>query len=64
MRFVIIGFILTLIQTVFITLKLAGAVLWSWWVVLIPFWIVLPVILIVIYFAIRLRNTSWEDLMR
>ena len=63
MRFIIIGFLLILIQTVFITLKIVNAILWSWWVVLIPVWITLPIILIVIYFAIRLRHDSWENLM-
>lgn len=29
----------TVVQTVFIILKLTGLVDWSWWVVLIPLWI-------------------------
>lgn len=31
--------ILTVLQIIFIVLKVAGLVAWSWWVVLIPLWI-------------------------
>lgn len=42
--------LLDVILVVFVILKLAGVVTWSWWVVLIPLWIGL--ILIIIYIVI------------
>ena len=44
--------ILTVVQIVFIVLKLIHVIKWSWWVVLIPFWIGLGFTLI--YVAILL----------
>lgn len=32
-------FILTIAQAVFLTLKLSSVVMWSWWIVLVPFFI-------------------------
>lgn len=42
--------LLDVILVVFVILKLAGIITWSWWVVLIPLWIGL--ILIIIYIVI------------
>ena len=36
-----IGLILIILQVVFLVLKFADLVVWSWGVILIPFWIVL-----------------------
>lgn len=37
--------VLGVIQIVFIILKLVGVISWSWWVVLIPLWITIGLIL-------------------
>ena len=42
-----IGF-LGLLQIVFIVLKVTGLITWSWWMVFIPLWIELSIILIVL----------------
>lgn len=39
---------LTILQVVFIVLKLCGLIDWSWWAVLIPFWISLALIALII----------------
>ena len=39
---------LTILQVVFIVLKLCGLIDWSWWAVLIPFWIGLALIVLII----------------
>lgn len=43
-----IGELNTVIQTVFIILKLVGAIGWSWWWVLTPLWVGLILTLIVL----------------
>lgn len=40
--------ILGVLLIVFIVLKLVGVVTWSWWVVLIPLWIEIGLLIIVI----------------
>lgn len=40
--------ILGVLLIVFIALKLVGVVTWSWWVVLIPLWIEIGLLIIVI----------------
>jgi len=42
-----IGF-LGLLQVVFIVLKVTGLITWSWWMVFIPLWIELSIILLVL----------------
>ena len=42
-----VGF-LGLLQIVFIVLKVTGLITWSWWMVFIPLWIELSIILIVL----------------
>ena len=39
--------VLGVIQIVFIILKLVGVISWSWWVVLIPLWITIGLILFI-----------------
>lgn len=39
---------LSLLQIVFIVLKVTGLITWSWWMVFIPLWIELSIILIVL----------------
>ena len=41
--------ILTVVGVVFIILKLANLVDWSWWVVLIPFWFQLAFIFLMLF---------------
>ena len=36
------------VQIVFIILKLAGLISWSWWIVLVPLWITLFLLLIAV----------------
>lgn len=40
----------------FVTLKLAGVIAWSWWLVLIPLWIHLGFLVIVIMIGLIARN--------
>jgi hypothetical protein len=42
-----VGF-LGLLQIVFIVLKITGLITWSWWMVFIPLWIELSIILLVL----------------
>lgn len=42
-----VGF-LGLLQIVFIVLKVTGLITWSWWMVFIPLWIELSIILLVL----------------
>ena len=44
--------ILDVVQIVFIILKLCGVINWSWWVVLLPLWIVLAIGGVVIVWAL------------
>lgn len=37
--------VLGVVQIVFIILKLVGVISWSWWVVLIPLWITIGLVL-------------------
>lgn len=39
--------VLGVIQIVFIILKMVGVISWSWWVVLIPLWITIGLILFI-----------------
>ena len=41
--------ILGVLLIIFIVLKLVGVVTWSWWVVLIPLWIEIGLLIIVIF---------------
>lgn len=43
--------ILDVVQIVFIILKLCGVINWSWWVVLLPLWVVLAIGDIIIFWA-------------
>ena len=51
---------------VFIALKLAGVVNWSWWIVFIPLWIdlgvalIIIIILIIIYFVNGGPRNPWD----
>jgi hypothetical protein len=47
-----------LLAIVFITLKLTGYIAWSWWWVLAPLWMPLPVLL-VIFAVIFLFAFAW-----
>lgn len=47
------------IQTIFIVLKLVGAITWSWWWVLSPLWIPL-VVLVIFLFVIYLLDKDNE----
>lgn len=38
---------LSILCLIFITLKLTGYIAWSWWWVLAPIWIPIPIILVV-----------------
>lgn len=44
--------ILDVVQIVFIILKLCGVINWSWWVVLLPLWVVLAICGVVIVCAL------------
>lgn len=51
-----IGFLDALLL-IFIVLKLIGIITWSWWVVLIPLWIELILIIVtIIFLVIRLNG--------
>ena len=43
---------------VFLILKLAGLVTWSWWVILAPIYV--PIVILVIY-RIHLKIKGWTD---
>lgn len=42
--------LLGVVQIVFIILKLVGVITWSWWLVLIPLWVSIALILISLLF--------------
>ena len=44
--------LLGVLQVIFIVLKLVGVISWSWWVVLIPTWIDLTLIIIAIVYLL------------
>ena len=44
--------LLGVLQVIFIVLKLVGVISWSWWVVLIPTWIDLTLIIAIVYLLI------------
>lgn len=44
--------ILDVVQIVFIILKLCGVINWSWWVVLLPLWVVVAIGGVVIVWAL------------
>ena len=48
--------ILGVLLIVFIVLKLVGVVTWSWWVVLIPLWIEIGLLIIVILVIVWLAK--------
>lgn len=48
--------ILPLLALLFIGLKLSGVILWSWWLVLLPLWII-PVIWLVLFMG--LYSLGW-----
>ena len=43
--------IFNLLGAMFIVLRLTGVISWSWWMVLLPFW--LPMVLVVVAFVIE-----------
>lgn len=43
-----IGDILTILGLMFIALKLMGFITWSWWLILLPFYIGVPVLALLI----------------
>lgn len=55
---------LGVLLAVFIALKLAKVINWSWWIVLIPLWIELAILFIVIIVLIVIswcnRNNRWR----
>ena len=57
---------LSVLLLIFVTLKLTGAIDWSWWWVLSPFWIPLVIALIfgAISLVIRLIETPEQKLAR
>jgi len=46
--------VLGVVQIVFIILKLVGVISWSWWVVLIPLWITIGLILFLAFCTIAI----------
>ena len=44
--------VIDIVQIVFIILKLCKLINWSWWIVLIPFWITLIMIIGILIYAI------------
>ena len=46
---------------VFLVLKLAGFVTWSWWWVTSPLWLPSAVIIIMIFFAVAISVLTGED---
>jgi hypothetical protein len=48
--------ILGVLLIVFIVLKLVGVVTWSWWIVLIPLWIEIGLLIIVVLFIFWLSK--------
>lgn len=42
------------IGIVFVVLKLAGVIAWSWWLVTLPFWFILVLILVLIATGVTL----------
>ena len=62
----IVGTLLILLQIVFLTMKLAGAVSWSWWTTLIPIFCVLglPLAIIVIAVIVLAPKVLIEDRRR
>ena len=63
---VAVGTILIILQIVFLTMKLAGAVSWSWWTTLIPIFCVLglPLAIIVIAVIVLAPKVLIEDRRR
>lgn len=49
------GFLETLLL-IFIVLKLAGLVAWSWWFVLSPIWFLLVLLAVAILFGIKTKG--------
>lgn len=43
------GFFISLLTVLFIGLKLVGSITWSWWWVLSPLWIGIPLIILSIF---------------
>ena len=46
--------VLGILLIIFVVLKLVGVVTWSWWVVLIPLWIEIGLLIIVIFVIVWL----------
>ena len=44
--------VIDIVQIVFIILKLCKLISWSWWVVLIPFWISLIMVIGILIYAV------------
>ena len=47
-----------LLTLLFIALKLAGHITWSWWWVLAPMWIPIALILLFVAFVVTIENTD------
>ena len=49
--------VLTLLLTVLTTLKLAGAIAWSWGIVLLPLWVILVILICAALFLLAFGLT-------
>jgi hypothetical protein len=47
----IIGLLLILLQILILILKAAGAIVWSWWLILLPLWAPVAFLLLLAVFA-------------
>lgn len=52
--------VLTVLQIVFIVLKLCDVITWSWWAVLIPLWIDLAICVILIIVLVLINNRPYK----
>lgn len=56
--------VLAIAQIVGITLKLSAAVVWSWWIVLIPFYAFLTLLALISICSIVMANHTEKELSR
>ncbi len=54
------GIFVAMLQVLFIGLKLAGHIDWSWWWVLAPLWLQFPIALIIIIVALIVAYVKGE----
>ena len=52
--------IIGLLGVLFVGLKLTGHIDWSWWYVTMPFWIGIPLVLIVLLIATLISPGWWR----